>query len=368
VSKNALKFFNVINKKLIDKSIQLLQQLIQTPSFSREEEQTAELIHRFFQKNNILCHRAGNNLWAFNQHYTEEKPTILLNSHHDTVQPVQDWKRDPFKPSLEGDYLYGLGSNDAGGPLVSLLATFVHFYGKKDLPFNLVMAATAEEEISGSNGIASILDQLGEIEAAIVGEPTSLDMAIAEKGLMVIDGEAKGKSGHAAREEGINAIYIALQDIDWIRKHQFEKVSPLLGPVKMSVTQINAGYQHNVVPDSCQFVIDLRSNECYSNQELFAILQEHTQSELKARSFRLNSSGIPLEHPLVKAGVKMGMTTYGSPTLSDQALIPYPSLKLGPGDSARSHTADEYIKLSEIKSGIEVYIQLLMAAAAAISN
>jgi len=239
------------------------------------------------------------------------------------------------------------------------LATFVHFFDKKELPFNLLMAATAEEEISGPNGIASILNQLGKIDVAIVGEPTSLDMAIAEKGLMVIDGEAKGKSGHAAREEGINAIYIALQDIEWISTHQFEKVSPLLGPVKMSVTQINAGYQHNVVPDSCTFVIDLRSNECYSNEELFTILQEHTQSELKARSFRLNSSGIPLDHPLVKAGIEMDMKTYGSPTLSDQALIPFPSLKLGPGDSARSHTADEYIRLSEIEQGIEVYMKLL---------
>lgn len=355
-------------KKLVDKSIQLLQQLIQTPSFSREEDQTAALIQRFFQNHNIPCRRQGHNIWAFNEYYKEDRPTILLNSHHDTVKPVQGWQRDPFKPTLEGDFLYGLGSNDAGGPLVSLLATFVHFYEKKELPFNLVMAATAEEEISGPNGIAAILDQLGKIDAAIVGEPTSLDMAIAEKGLMVIDGEAKGKSGHAAREEGINAIYIALQDIEWIRKHQFEKVSPLLGPVKMSVTQINAGYQHNVVPDSCKFVIDLRSNECYSNQDLFAILQEHTQSELKARSFRLNSSGISPDHPLVKAGKEMGMKTYGSPTLSDQALIPYPSLKLGPGDSARSHTADEYIKLSEIEKGIEVYVQLLMAAAAAMSN
>jgi acetylornithine deacetylase len=349
----------VIQEKLFQYSVELLQQLIQTPSFSREEDQTAELIHRFFQKKDIPCKRQGNNLWAFNQHYSEDKPTILLNSHHDTVKPVQGWQRDPFKPNLEGDYLYGLGSNDAGGPLASLLATFVHFYDKKELPFNLVMAATAEEEISGPNGIASILDQLGQIDVAIVGEPTSLDMAIAEKGLMVIDGEAKGKSGHAAREEGINAVYIALQDIDWIRNYQFEKVSPLLGPVKMSVTQISAGYQHNVVPDSCKFVIDLRSNECYSNQELFAILQEHTQSELKARSFRLNSSGIPPDHPLVKAGLKMGMTTYGSPTLSDQALIPYPSLKLGPGDSARSHTADEFIKLSEIKRGIKTYVSLL---------
>jgi len=349
----------LISNTLYQQAIALLKQLIENPSFSREEDPTAALIVRFFEEQHITCLRKGNNVWAKNEHFSEEKPSLLLNSHHDTVKPVQGWQRDPFKARLEGDVLYGLGSNDAGGPLVSLIATFVHFYDKKELPFNLIMAATAEEEISGKNGVASILEELGEIEAAIVGEPTSLDMAIAGKGLMVIDGEAKGKSGHAAREEGVNAIYIALQDIDWIRNYQFEKVSPLLGPVKMSVTQINAGYQHNVVPDSCQFVIDLRSNECYTNQELFAILQENTQSELKARSFRLNSSGIPADHPLVRAGVKMGLKTYGSPTLSDQALMPFSSLKLGPGDSARSHTADEYIKLSEIKKGIEVYVKLL---------
>ncbi len=349
----------MIKKERFNQAIDLLRQLIQTPSFSREEESTALLMANFFQQNNIPFHRQGNNLWAIHPEYSDKKNTILLNSHHDTVQPNKGWQRDPFTATLEGDVLYGLGSNDAGGPLVSLLATFVHFFEKKELPFNLIMAATAEEEISGKNGIASILDQLGAIDAAIVGEPTSMDMAIAEKGLMVIDAEARGQSGHAAREEGVNAIYLALQDIEWIRNYRFEKVSPLLGPVKMSVTQIEAGYQHNVVPDSCTFVMDVRSNECYSNEELFDILQQHTRSELKARSFRLNSSGIAPDHPLVKAGEKLGLRTYGSPTLSDQALMPFPSLKLGPGDSARSHTADEYIRLSEIRRGMELYVAVL---------
>ncbi len=350
----------MIKNEHYNQAIHLLKQLIQTPSFSREENQTADLIAQFLQKHHIPYHRQGNNLWASHPHYEDQKPTILLNSHHDTVRPNKGWKRDPFKATLEDDVLYGLGSNDAGGPLVSLLATFIHFFEKKELPFNLIMAATAEEEISGKNGIASILDRLGKIDVAIVGEPTSLDMAIAEKGLMVIDAEARGQSGHSAREEGVNAIYIALQDIEWMRNYRFEKVSPLLGPVKMSVTQIEAGYQHNVVPDFCKFVIDVRSNECYSNEEIFDILQQHTQSELEARSFRLNSSGIASDHPLVKAGEKLGLRTYGSPTLSDQALMPFPSLKLGPGDSARSHTADEYIMLSEIRKGVEVYIGVLM--------
>jgi acetylornithine deacetylase len=252
-----------------------------------------------------------------------------------------------------------LGSNDAGGPLVSLLATFVHFYERSDLPVNLIMAATAEEEISGANGIAALLPELGQIDFAIVGEPTQMRMAIAEKGLMVIDGEARGLAGHAAREEGVNAIYIALEDIQLIRNLELERVSALLGKVKMSVTQIEAGKQHNVVPDSCRFVIDVRTNECYRNEEVFDLLQSKVQSELKARSFRLNSSGIALEHPLVQSGLQLGLPYFGSPTLSDQALMPFPSLKIGPGDSARSHTADEYIRLSEIRAGIALYSQLI---------
>lgn len=343
-----------------DSAIDLLKALIATPSFSREEDQAAERVAAFFTQKNIPFQRKLNNIWVKNRHWQAEKPVLLLNSHIDTVKPATGWQRDPFHPGVEqSDILYGLGSNDAGGPLVSLIAAFVHLYELRDLSVNLIMAATAEEEISGANGIAALIPELGQIDFAIVGEPTQMRMAIAEKGLMVIDGEAKGVSGHAAREEGVNALYIALDDIQTIRNLELEQVSPLLGKTKMSVTQIEAGKQHNVVPDSCRFVIDVRTNECYRNEEVFEILQSKVQSSLKARSFRLNSSGIPLEHPLVKSGLKLGLPYFGSPTLSDQALMPFPSLKIGPGDSARSHTADEYIRLSEIQAGIELYIQLI---------
>ena len=345
---------------LADSAIDLLKNLIATPSFSREEAPAAERVAAFFAAKNIPFQRHLNNLWAKNRHWQEGKPVLLLNSHIDTVKPATGWQRDPFYPGIEeGDILYGLGSNDAGGPLVSLLATFAHFYERSDLPVNLIMAATAEEEISGANGIAALLPELGHIDFAIVGEPTQMRMAIAEKGLMVIDAEARGVSGHAAREEGVNAIYIALEDINLIHKLELERVSTLLGKVKMSVTQIEAGKQHNVVPDSCRFVIDVRTNECYRNEEVFDLLQSMVQSTLKARSFRLNSSGIALEHPLVQSGLQLGLPYFGSPTLSDQALMPFPSLKIGPGDSARSHTADEYIRLSEIRAGIDCYIQLI---------
>lgn len=340
-------------------AITLLKTLIATPSFSRQEEPTAAIIADFFEQHHIPIHRSGNNIWAKSKHWQVGKPCILLNSHHDTVKPVAAWQRDPFQPLVEGDKLYGLGSNDAGGPLVALIATFLHFYEKADLGFNLIIAATAEEEISGKNGIASILPALGQIDVGIVGEPTKMEMAIAEKGLMVIDAEAIGKAGHAARNEGENAIYKALKDIEKIQNYNFEKVSPLLGSVKMTVTQIEAGTQHNVVPDSCRYVIDVRTNEEYSNQEVFEIMQQLVDSTLKARSFRLNSSKIALDHPLIVAGKSTGLPHFGSPTLSDQALMPFPTLKMGPGDSARSHTADEYIGLSEIEKGIEVYCNLL---------
>lgn len=344
---------------LAEEAIQLLEQLIATPSLSREESDTAEFLYNFFQKKSIPAERGLNNVWVRNKHWQKGKPILLLNSHHDTVKPAAGWQRLPFQATTEGETLYGLGSNDAGGPLVSLIATFLHFFDATSLPFNLLLAATAEEEISGKNGIAALLPQLGEISLGIVGEPTKMEMAIAEKGLMVIDGTAAGKSGHAARDEGVNALYLALEDIDWIRQHEFEKVSPLLGAVKATVTQIEAGTQHNVVPDRCSFVIDVRTNEAYSNQEVFEHLQSRTQSDLKARSFRLNSSGIPLEHPVIQYGKSLGWHHFGSPTLSDQALMPFTTLKLGPGDSARSHTADEFIKHSEIKDGIQKYIQLL---------
>lgn len=346
-------------------AVKLLQELIAIPSFSKEETQTAELLERTLQSQGIATHRQGNNVWAKNKHWQEGLPTLLLNSHHDTVKPAKGWQRNPFEPTIEEGCLFGLGSNDAGASLVSLLMSFIHFHPKTDLAFNLIFAATAEEEISGPNGIASLLPVLGPIDLAIVGEPTQMRMAIAEKGLMVIDGEAQGKAGHAAREEGINALYIALEDIDKIRNYQFEKRSPLLGPIKMTVTQIRCGSQHNVVPDHCQFVIDVRTNEHYSNQEVFDILQQLLRSSLKARSFRLNSSGIALDHPFVQAGLACGLDYYGSPTLSDQALLPFSSLKIGPGKSARSHTADEFIRLEEIEQGIQTYIRLLETYGAA---
>jgi acetylornithine deacetylase len=343
-----------------DSAINLLKSLIATPSFSKEEDLAAQVITAFFSERDIPTTHKLHNTWVRNRHWQEGKPVLLLNSHIDTVKPATGWQRDPFHPGIEkDDILYGLGSNDAGGPLVSLIAAFLHFYDRSDLPFNLILAATAEEEISGAQGIASIISELGPIDCAIVGEPTQMRMAIAEKGLMVIDAEAKGVSGHAAREEGVNALYIALDDIARIRKMDLERVSPLLGKVKMTVTQIEAGKQHNVVPDSCRFVIDVRTNECYRNEEVYELLQAQVQAELKPRSFRLNSSGIPLEHPLVQSGLNLGLPYFGSPTLSDQALMPFPSLKIGPGDSARSHTADEYIRLSEIREGIEMYIQLI---------
>jgi acetylornithine deacetylase len=339
-------------------AISLLKKLIATQSFSREEDKTADIIEAFFKEKNIPTERKGNNIWAKNAFYTEGLPVVLLNSHHDTVKPVSGWTRDPFSPDIEKGILYGLGSNDAGGPLVSLIATFCHFYDKK-LSFNLILAATAEEEISGANGIASILPELPPITVGIVGEPTMMQMAVAEKGLMVVDGITHGKAGHAARNEGVNAIYIALKDIEIIKNFKFDKTSEFLGDIKMTVTQIEAGTQHNVVPDTCKFVIDIRSNECYSNAEIFEIIQKQVKSELKPRSFRLNSSRIELTHPLILRGIELGLSYYGSPTLSDQALMPFETLKIGPGDSARSHTANEYIGVTEIEEGIEIYKKLL---------
>ena len=338
--------------------ITLLQKLIATPSFSREEDKTADIIQDFFHKRNIPTERKGNNVWAKNHHFTEGGSTVLLNSHHDTVKPVSGWTRDPFAPDIVDGKLYGLGSNDAGASLVALIAAFCFYYDKQ-LPFNLVLLASAEEEISGKNGVELVLPDLPPLSIGIVGEPTLLLMAVAEKGLMVVDGIARGKAGHAARNEGVNALYIALDDIAKIRAFDFEKKSDLLGAVKMSVTQIQAGTQHNVVPDECRFVVDIRTNECYTNQEVWAIIQKEVQSELKPRSFRLNSSKIDLKHPLILRGLELGKTYYGSPTLSDQALMSFPTLKIGVGDSARSHTADEFVFVKEIEEGIDMYIALL---------
>lgn len=339
-------------------AVNLLKKLIATPSFSREENATGDIIEQFFQERNIPVQRIGNNVIVRSKYWEDSRKTILLNSHHDTVRPAKGYTRDPFQATTEDGKLYGLGSNDAGGSLVALIATFLYFY-KKDRGYNLILVASAEEEISGSNGIAAVRDKIGTIDLGIIGEPTQMRMAIAEKGLMVIDGEAKGKSGHAAREEGINAIYIALKDIEWLRQYEFPKVSPLLGKTKVSVTQIQAGTQHNVVPDTCKFVMDVRTNEEYSNEEVFQFLNDHTKANLTARSFRLNSSKIALDHPVVKKGLAMGLAYYGSPTLSDQALLPFTTIKIGCGKSARSHTADEFIYVKEIEEGIETYITLI---------
>jgi acetylornithine deacetylase len=347
------------NKDYTNEAVELLKQLISTPSVSREETDAANILADFIEKCGLPCERIGNNLLV-REELDEEKPTVLLCAHIDTVKPVSTWTRDPFTPVVEDGRLYGLGANDCGGGLVSLLAVYRLLRGLS-LKYNLVYLASCEEEVSGEGGFRLVLPELPPIDVAIVGEPTGMQPAIAEKGLMVIDGTAYGKSGHAARNEGVNAIYEALDDLVWLRDYRFKKESPLLGPTKMTVTVLNSGTQHNVIPDECHFVIDVRTNEYYQNEFLFAFLQKHVKSELKARSFRLSSSHIPMEHPLVQRCVEMGMTPFGSPTLSDQALMPFLSLKLGPGESSRSHTADEFICLSEIENAIQTYVQLLSA-------
>lgn len=343
----------------MEEYIQLLIRMIRIPSFSREEAPVAELIRNFLKDREIPFLEKDNNTWARNKHWQEGKPVILLNSHIDTVKPVKNWTRDPFGGELEGEKLTGLGSNDAGASLVTLLAVFIHFYHQENLPWNLLFAASAEEEISGPNGMESLIGEWNPIALAIVGEPTQMQLAIAERGLMVLDCTTSGKAGHAARNEGENALYKAVDAIQSIRDLHFPKASPMLGPVKLTVTQIQAGYQHNIVPDQCSFVVDVRTNEFYSNQEAFRIIKDSLACEVNARSFRLNSSGIDPGHPLVKRAKELGLSCYGSPTTSDQAAIPYPSVKIGPGDSARSHTADEYILLSEIREGFAIYKELL---------
>ena len=338
----------------------LLGQLIACPSLSREEEGTASIIERFFKSKNIPTKRLHNNVWASNLLFDPKKPSILLNSHHDTVKANASWTLDPFSATEIDGKLMGLGSNDAGASLVCLISTFCQFY-EDQLPFNLVIAATGEEEISGANGIESLLNssEFPKISWAIIGEPTDCQLAIAEKGLMVIDAVSKGKSGHAAREEGINAIDLAIEDISKIHAFKFPKISSLLGPVKTTVTVINAGKQHNVIPEICEFSIDCRVNECYTLEEVLETLQKLVKAELKPRSLRLKPSKIDSDHPIVQAAEKLGIQTFGSPTLSDQALLHCPSVKIGPGHSGRSHTADEYILLDELKQGIQTY-QLLI--------
>jgi acetylornithine deacetylase len=341
-------------------AIDLLKQLIATPSFSKEEDNSSALIKIFLETHGVKTEQSLYNIWAKNKYFDASKPTILLNSHHDTVKPNKGYSLDPFAAIEKDGKLFGLGSNDAGGSLVSLIATFLYFYEKEDLKYNIILAATAEEEISGHNGIEVLLPQLGKIDFGIVGEPTQMQMAVAEKGLMVLDCIANGKAGHAAREEGDNAIYKAITDIEWFSSFKFEKVSDLLGPNKLSVTVIETDNKaHNVVPAQCKFVVDCRVNELYSFEEMLAVIKSNVQSEIKPRSTRLRSSAIALGHPLVKAGLKIGRSYYGSPTTSDKALMQFPSLKIGPGDSARSHTADEFIYIDEIKEGIQLYIQLL---------
>lgn len=346
-------------EKLKSEAIMLLQRLIAIPSFSKEEDKTADAIAEFLSVYNISSNRSGNNVWATNKHFDPAKPSLLLNSHHDTVKPNPGYMRDPFKPEVIDGKLFGLGSNDAGGPLVSLIATFVYFYDVQGLPYNLVLAATAEEETSGTGGIESIWTALPQIDCAIVGEPTLGEVAVAEKGLMVLDCVSMGKAGHAAREEGVNAIYMAFDDIDWFRTYEFPKVSQTLGRVKMSVTVIAAGQAHNQVPAECKFTVDVRVTDSYTLQEVLDIIKRNVLCNITPRSLRLNPSGIPRNHPLVHSADKLRLKQYGSPTTSDQALIPAPSIKLGPGDSARSHSADEFIYVEEIRKGIDLYIQLI---------
>lgn len=345
--------------------VSLLQQLISIPSLSRQEDDTATLLENYFRDQGLTPNRSGNNVWLRARNWVEGRPVVLLNSHHDTVKPAAGYTRDPHLAEIIGGKLYGLGSNDAGGALVSLIHAFVTLENDPGLGCNLILAATAEEEISGPNGIAALLPELGPIDAGIVGEPTLLDLAVAERGLVVIDGEAKGVSGHAARKEGVNALYLALEDVLAIRDHVFTRPSALLGPTSANVTVFQSGTQHNVVPDRASFTVDLRVNEVYRNAEAVAELQSICRNTtLTPRSLRLNSSGIRSDHPLVRAGRNVRPTTkiYGSPTLSDQALMPFPTLKLGPGDSARSHTADEFIYVREVEEGCRMYVELLRAA------
>ncbi len=344
---------------LFSGAVTLLKQLIAIPSFSKEEDKTAHSLEQFLLQNNIKPTRYLNNVWAINKNFDNNKPTVLLNSHHDTVKPNKGYTLNPFVPIEKDEKLYGLGANDAGGPLVCLLCAFVYFY-EADLPFNIVFAGTAEEEISGKNGVEILLNYLPKIDCAIVGEPTLLNMAVAEKGLLVLDCIAHGKAGHAARDEGENALYTAIKDINWLRTYDFPRVSSLLGGVHIAVTSVNTENKtHNIVPSECDFLVDIRVNELYSFDEIISVIKENLKSEIQPRSIRLKSSFIEKTHPMVIAGEKMGITSYGSPTCSDMALMNFPSLKIGPGDSARSHSADEFIFINEIKEGIKTYIQLL---------
>lgn len=342
-------------------AVALLKELIQNKSYSRSEDKTANVLQEFLAAKDVNVNRLKNNVWTMHPDYDVTRPTVLLNSHHDTVQPNDGWTRDPFDPVIEGDKLYGLGSNDAGGSVVSLIATFLHLAEQDSLPFNLILAITAEEEISGENGISALLPELPHIDLALVGEPSEMRMAIAERAAMILDFTASGKSGHAARNVGVNAIDKAVEDIKWFQTYQFPKSSELLGSVKMTVTMINAGVQHNVIPDTCKFTVDVRVTDAYTNDEILDTIRKNVQSEMVPRSVQLSASRLPENHPILDAATKVGIVTITSPTSSDQGLIEAPSVKIGPGKSDRSHTADEFIKISEIENGIATYIQLLKA-------
>ena len=349
-------------EQYVSDAVQLLKKLIATPSVSRNEKDAADIMEQTIRSYGFEPQREANNLWIIVPHYDESRPTLLLNAHIDTVKPVASWSRDPFSPDVEDGVLYGLGSNDCGGGLCSLLQIF-RILTEKPQSYNLVYLASAEEEVSGKDGITRALPLLPHIDLAIVGEPTGMNPAVAEKGLMVLDVIAHGKSGHAARNEGVNAIYEALDDMRWIRDYKFEKVSEFLGPTKMTLTVVNAGTQHNVIPDKCTMLVDIRTNEFYDNEEVYEFIRQHLKSEVKAHSFRLKSSRIDPEHPLIRKCVAMGMKPFGSPTLSDQALMHFPSFKLGPGESSRSHSANEFIRISEIRDAIAKYETLLDGAA-----
>lgn len=348
-------------EQYVSDAVQLLKKLIATPSVSRNEKDAADIMEQTIRSYGFEPQREANNLWIIDPHYDESRPTLLLNAHIDTVKPVPSWSRDPFSPDVEDGALYGLGSNDCGGGLCSLLQIF-RMLTEKPQSYNLIYLASAEEEVSGKDGITRALPLLPHIDLAIVGEPTGMNPAVAEKGLMVLDVIAHGKSGHAARNEGVNAIYEALDDMRWIRDYKFEKVSEFLGPTKMTLTVVNAGTQHNVIPDKCTMLVDIRTNEFYDNEEVYEFIRQHLKSEVKAHSFRLKSSRIDPEHPLIRKCVAMGMKPFGSPTLSDQALMHFPSFKLGPGESSRSHSANEFIRISEIRDAIAKYETLLDGA------
>ena len=349
-------------EQYVSDAVQLLKKLIATPSVSRNEKDAADIMEQTIRSYGFEPQREANNLWIIDPHYDESRPTLLLNAHIDTVKPVASWSRDPFSPDVEDGVLYGLGSNDCGGGLCSLLQIF-RMLTEKPQSYNLIYLASAEEEVSGKDGITRALPLLPHIDLAIVGEPTGMNPAVAEKGLMVLDVIAHGKSGHAARNEGVNAIYEALDDMCWIRDYKFEKVSEFLGPTKMTLTVVNAGTQHNVIPDKCTMLVDIRTNEFYDNEEVYEFIRQHLKSEVKAHSFRLKSSRIDPDHPLIRKCVAMGMKPFGSPTLSDQALMHFPSFKLGPGESSRSHSANEFIRISEIRDAIAKYETLLDGAA-----